>query len=158
MIEQFLNRTSARFYFWLQIKSLQQLNAERPLQCCARAKFHASRRVLNRWGSEMENTWRDERYRHCHSFCSSTPTPAPNCLHLSSLFCSVSLLWFTCFSHSPSSFIRVNLHPLYLPVSLNHFTDYQLSVWSSSFSPLFQIISLLNVFTPQKSLEEFQDV
>jgi len=31
-------------------------------------------------------------------------------------------------------------------------------VWLYFLSPFLQIIGLLNVFTPQKSLEEFQDV
>lgn len=153
MIEQFLNGTSARFYFWLWIKSFWQLNAERPLQCWT---------VLNSTPPAVCWTGEGVKWRILGGMSVivtvTVSAHPPDRLHLSSLFYSVSLLWLTCFSHSPSSFIRVNLLPLYLPVSLTHFTDYQLSVWSSSFSPLFQIISLLNVFTPQKSLEEFQDV
>lgn len=76
---------------------------------------------------------------------------------LSSAFIPTFLFQPTCSVYSAVSFTRVITNSPSLAVTQCIFTV-TARCWSSPCSSLFQIISLLNVFTPQKSLEEFQDV
>ncbi len=79
---------SQRLFLVLDKIPLQQNRDER-LQCCDRAKFHASRNVPNWQESETESTSRHECNLQCRSLGSFSSSPA----HLSPLFCSNSLLY-----------------------------------------------------------------
>ena len=115
----------------------------------------ASGNVGNRQESETESTSRHQCNLPSRSLCPFLLSPhlSPSLLfHLTSSPVSVS--------GSAASFIGGRRQ---LPPTVPRFNSFTLRVTTvvlilSIFSPLLQIISLLNVSTPQKSLEDFQDV
>lgn len=142
---------SERFYFWPNRSATKCTLA--PMQCCDHAKLCACSKLVRE--SETKSTWRDDYNPYCYtlspSLCFLSPAFIPfSCLH------STSSVYFV-LSHQCPSQQSLSSHSHFQSISLFSLFDYLYNNPLTAFS-LFQIISLLNVFTPQKSLEEFQDV